>query len=212
MLYKSTVESATLDLIISLCNEPLLDTFYLVGGTALSLQTGSRKSIDIDLFSHTPYNLEPIQELLISKYSFKRLFVEKNSIKGIINNVFIDILPHRYPLVKSLIYNEGVRMASLHDIAAMKLNAIIGNGQRLKDFVDISFLSQFLTFKEMLSCYQNKYGEIQEVVVVKSLLYFDDINHDVEIDLLHGVYSFDKLKQHIEQMCCFPEKKFPFNF
>lgn len=49
MLHKETVESSTLELLKQLQAESLLQTFNLVGGTALALRLGHRKSIDLDL-------------------------------------------------------------------------------------------------------------------------------------------------------------------
>ncbi|NJO88491.1 MAG: nucleotidyl transferase AbiEii/AbiGii toxin family protein [Chloroflexia bacterium] len=64
MLYKETVTSATLGLIKKLQNDPLFKDFYLVGGTSLSLQIGHRKSIDIDLFSQSPFDVQLFLEHL----------------------------------------------------------------------------------------------------------------------------------------------------
>ncbi len=51
MLHTEAVKASTLELIKTLQNKEYLGDFYLVGGTALSLYIGHRRSIDIDLFS-----------------------------------------------------------------------------------------------------------------------------------------------------------------
>lgn len=102
------------------------------------------------------------------------------------------------------IINE-VRLASLHDIAAMKLNAIIANGTRLKDFIDIACLSSYLTFNEMLKAYEHKYNARNQVLVVKCLSFFDDINRDEPIMLLNTTYTWDLIEGRIIEMIEQPE-------
>ena len=63
----------------------------------------------------------------------------------------VDLITHAYPLVNNIVVMDNIRFASLEDIAAMKLNAIVGNCTRLKDFVDIAFLSSHLSLLEMIA-------------------------------------------------------------
>ena len=71
MLYKETIEPKTLELLTDLQKETLLSSFNLVGGTALSLHLGHRKSIDLDFFTSETFDLEEIKTMLIKKYDFK---------------------------------------------------------------------------------------------------------------------------------------------
>ena len=66
-------------------------------------------------------------------------------------------------------------MASLKDIAAMKLNAIAGNGTRVKDFIDIYFLLKENSFSDLIDFYCTKYENRNEFQIIKSLTYFNDI-------------------------------------
>ena len=56
MLHHEAVDTPTLELIKSLQDKEYLNGFYLVGGTALAMQLGHRKSIDIDLFSNFSFD------------------------------------------------------------------------------------------------------------------------------------------------------------
>ena len=67
-------------------------------------------------------------------------------------------------------------MLSLQDIIAMKLNAISGSGQRVKDFIDIFYLLQQFSLEQMVGFYKKKYQQYNELIVLKSLVYFDDID------------------------------------
>ena len=64
MLYLSTVESTTLELLKRLQQLPVLSNTRLVGGTALALQLGHRKSIDLDFFGQINVNSQELREAL----------------------------------------------------------------------------------------------------------------------------------------------------
>jgi len=176
MLFKETVEPTTLALIQLLQRDPLFEDFYLVGGTALSLQLGHRTSVDIDLFSRSPFNHEFFLEQLEKKYSFSLQYMNKNTLKGIVNGVFIDILTHDYVYISETIEIEGIKMLDKKDIAAMKINAISGNGTRAKDFIDIYFLLKEFQFGQLIEFYLKKYGFRNEFHAIKSLTFFNDMN------------------------------------
>jgi len=165
-----------LELLIKLQKQEYLKGFYLVGGTALALKIGHRKSIDIDLFSDFSFDVSYIVENLSADFSFELFFAAKNAIKGSINNIQIDILAHRYPLINTPETTHNISMLSTEDIIAMKLNAIVTNGQRVKDFIDIYFLLKQYTFNEMLLFYKKKYPGHNEVMVLKSIIWFEDVD------------------------------------
>jgi hypothetical protein len=175
MLHKETVEPATLGLIRTLLADPVFHDFTLVGGTALSLQIGHRISFDIALFSRNPFDAQEMSAYLEKNYGFALQFMHHNTLKGFIKGIFIDILQHDYLRVSDPVKEDGIIMASLADIAAMKLNAISGNGTRAKDFVDLYFLLKKYSFVELIGFYKIKYSERNDFHVIKSLTYFDDI-------------------------------------
>lgn len=86
------------------------------------------------------------------------------------------ILAHRYPLVKEPVTEEHITMLSFQDILAMKLNAITTSGQRVKDFIDVYYLLREFSLSEMISFYKTKYKQYNEVNVLKSITYFDDVD------------------------------------
>lgn len=147
MLHTETVEERTLALIKRLMVDDELAAFYLVGGTALSLKIGHRKSIDIDLFTHKDFNAQKIGKHLESAYHPSAIRVIKNGVFAIIDDVKVDVIAHQYPLIENVEKAEGIRMVSLIDIGAMKLNAIHGNGTRLKDFIDMYKLLEYHSLK-----------------------------------------------------------------
>lgn len=180
MLQKKTVPPDTLELITTLQKEPYLRGFHLAGGTALALRLGHRTSVDIDLFSLKGFHVPDLLHHLEKKYGFRMSFQDKNTLKGTIHGVFVDILMHDYPLVKEIIEEEGIRLYSLEDIAAMKINAICLDGTRIKDFIDICFLLDIFSVREILSFYKKKYGLRSDLHALKSLGYFGDLPEDPE--------------------------------
>ena len=200
MLRKETVEPGTLELLKELMQDEHLSDFFLVGGTALSLLIGHRTSIDIDLFSLTSFDEKKMVTYLEKERGLQLNFLDSNTIKGEINHVQVDLITHSYPLVKNLETIDGIRIGSIQDISAMKLNAIVGNGTRVKDFIDIAFLSSFLSLDEMLHAYETKYKTRNALMVLKSLDFHQDINHLEPIKLVRGNYSWKLIEKRIKRM------------
>lgn len=175
MLYKEAIDRSTLELLINLQQKEYLNRFYLAGGTALALRLGHRKSVDIDLFSNFSFDAGDLLEKLSADFNFELFFSAVNTIKGNINEIQVDILAHRYPLICEPYSEEGISVLSIEDIIAMKLNAIATSGQRVKDFIDLYFFLDIYSIGEMVSFYKKKYTQYNEVIVLKSITWFDDI-------------------------------------
>ena len=177
MLHKETISPDTLEILTRLQKQDYLKGFHLVGGTALALQIGHRTSIDIDLFSNFEFDTAQLLEKLYIDFDFKLFFSANNTLKGSIEDVKVDILSHQYPYVSSPVIIENIGMVSIQDIIAMKLNAITTSGQRIKDFIDIYYLLKTWSLADMISFYKIKYVAFNEVNVLKSLTWYEDIDH-----------------------------------
>lgn len=175
MLYKEAIDRSTLELLINLQQKEYLNRFYLAGGTALALKLGHRKSVDIDLFSDFSFDAGNLLEKLSADFNFELFFSAVNTIKGNINEIQVDILAHRYPMIGDTLIEDGISILSIEDIVAMKLNAIATSGQRVKDFIDLYFLLNLYSIDEMVSFYKKKYTQYNEVIVLKSITWFDDV-------------------------------------
>jgi len=211
MLFKETVEKDTLSLLETLQKDEKLTNFYLVGGTALALHLGHRKSIDLDMFSPTSFDTEQLLEHLSEKYRFVRINpfakLSKKLIQGKIDDVKVDWVVNPYPFVDYPETIEKIRMYHLKDIAAMKLKVIADTGSRLKDFVDIAYLSTVLSFNQMLNAYGKKYN-IEKERAILSLTYFSDIDFSIKIDLIDATYHFEPINERLQDMKCYPDKIF----
>jgi hypothetical protein len=208
MLREETVAPATLALLKRLMHDERLDDFILVGGTALALQMGHRISVDLDFFSEHPFRENELSLYLEERNQFYLDFLSTNTLRGRINNVQVDFITHAYPLVRDSLLLEGIRMASLEDIAAFKLNAIIGNGTRLKDFVDVAFLSSRLSLNKMLDVFETKYKTRNPILAVKALAYHEDINVNEPLNLVDQSFHWKVMADRIHDMIQFPDTVF----
>ncbi len=209
MLHKETVDPLLLDIIQRLFSFREMDEFVLVGGTALSLRIGHRKSADIDLFTNSTFSFESLPEFFKEKgFQFHLQSAFKGGVFGFINNIKVDLIRHAYPWVSPPEETEGIRIASLEDIAAMKLNAIVGSGKRLKDFADAAYISGYMSLSEMLDYYEKKYPDINGMMAVKSLCYFADIDFSVPLVFFDGSMNWEKIKKRILDMVKNPQKIF----
>ena len=209
MLQTSTVEGETYELLKKLMKDDFLSDFLLAGGTNLALQIGHRRSVDLDLFSYESFDAQELERYLHKNYNFvtRRVF-DVNTVLGYIGDVKIDIVAHIYPLLNPPLVEDEIRLYSLQDIACMKLLAISDNGSRLKDFVDIAYLSTKMPLIEMLTCYQKKYNRPNFYHAVKGLAYFDDINFDVSIDLINSPFNWKKIEKRIRTMIKYEDRVF----
>ncbi len=200
MLHIQTVKGETLDLLTRLMQDSTLADFNLVGGTALALYLGHRMSIDLDLFVPRPFDAEELKMHLTTNYGFKNRFVEKHTLMGYIDDVKVDLITHAYPYVDERhITGEGIRLISMRDIAAMKLSAIVGNGTRLKDFIDVAFLSTRMSLSDMLRDYERKYANTTALSALRSLTYFDDVNHKEPVQIIDRAYKWENIERRLRQ-------------
>ena len=200
MLQTQTVEPRTLELLRKLQSEPLMSSFNLVGGTALALRIGHRKSIDLDFFTKEEFNIVELREMLVEKYAMKVAFERGQTLKGFIDGIMIDCIRFNCPHIKDPDIIDGVRLESIPDIIAMKLDAISHNGTRIKDFIDIATLSTMYSLDEMLQFYLAKYPNSNVLMPVKSLVYFDDINFEESVIMTNEAFDWDKIAQRLVDM------------
>jgi hypothetical protein len=86
----------------------------------------------------------------------------------------------------------------LKDIAAMKLHAIAGRGRR-RDFVDLFFLLKRFSLKEIIAFYSRRFFDGNELMVVRSLSFFDDAESDPDVVYVSETVSWDEIKHSIHK-------------
>lgn len=212
MLYKDpfVIHPDTFKLIQRIQAIPELKNFYLVGGTSLALQIGHRNSIDIDLFTNVTFETSELIELLRESFKVEVAYQKStNNLFTFIDNIKTDFIRHDYTLIKQPQIEEGITLLGLEDIAAMKVNAIINSGKRLKDFVDIYFLLEHFSLNEIISFFETKYPHMNPLIALKSLSYFNDIDPEMDPPKMKVKLPISKIQQRIEQAIISGNKLFP---
>jgi hypothetical protein len=200
MLFTQSVTPDVLKLMRSLQGKAYLQGFNLVGGTALSLYWGHRKSIDIDLFSDFTFDTGRLLEDIQQDFPFELFLTAANTLKGGINNIKVDFIAHRYHLIKEPVMENGLILLHEHDILAMKLNAISISGQRSKDFIDIWYSLKKYQIADIVGFYRLKYNQPHDSHVLKSLIFFDDVDlADWPELLMDPDLKWEDIKKDIEE-------------
>jgi predicted nucleotidyltransferase component of viral defense system len=178
-----------------------LKSAYLAGDTALTLHLGHRLSEDLDFF--TPKEFSELS--LISELKQKTKFtLERQAWQTIIGKIGptkFSLFYYQYPLLKSLQKTDFVNLASLEDIAAMKLHAISDRGSK-KDFFDFYHLLKTFSLPQIFNFYDQKYSKLQEhkFHILKSLTYFEPADQEADLDLLDTSTSWPQIKTFFESL------------
>jgi len=152
--------------------------FYLAGGTALALQLGHRDSLDFDFFS--PQDIDTAKLFseiagIFKGHEIRKVQEEKNTLTVFIDqNIKLSFFTYPYRLLGRLINEPNLRLASILDIAAMKLSAVVSRATS-KDYIDLYFILQSLPLAEILKKLDRKFPELDINLVLKSLVYFRDV-------------------------------------
>ncbi len=179
---------------------PEIKQAYLAGGTALSLQIGHRISVDLDFFTQEEFN----ENELSTKLAYQPEFVQEGTAKwtvwGEIGETKFSIFYYKYPLLEKNVSFEGLQLASLADIAAMKIHAIEDRGTR-RDFVDVYFLSKTYTLEDMLGFYQKKYGVLENhlYTILRSLDYFEDAEQEKQMPKMLAALNWKEIKEYFRK-------------
>lgn len=160
--------------------------FYLVGGTAIALYLGHRRSIDFDLFKYAPLkrkrNLDTVQA---SGFPCQVTYSAVDQMNLIVSGVKLTFFQYPFRIRPVTSFEGMIRMPSLLDLAAMKAYAL-GRRSKWKDYVDLYFLLQEVCSLEEIS---SRAGEIfgglfSDKLFRAQLAYFEDIDYSEEVDYL----------------------------
>ena len=167
MLYWNTVNSLLKTSLMTLMSAEELIDFRLVGGTALSLYLGHRLSVDIDLFTDANYgsiDFDAIEKFL--RKNFGHVDGEFGGNPGMgksyligtdANNVIkLDLYYSMDPFFQNAIEEDGVRMATVEEIIAMKID-VVQRGGRKKDFWDLHELLNQYTITDMINLHKQRF-------------------------------------------------------
>jgi len=159
---------------------PFIKSFYLAGGTGLALHLGHRFSVDLDLFSPDETSVGPDQRdamrMLLDNQSLSITHDNDGTFVATWQDVGISFfrLP-LYPLVQLPMILDGIPLATIPEIGAMKLAAVIDRGTR-KDMVDLYYLLQVVSMETIFEVASVKYARVRSfpISAIRALAYFAD--------------------------------------
>ena len=199
MLHDETVLPGTFTLLKDLSKLDSFQRFSLVGGTALSLRYGHRYSEDLDFFSNESFDRQVIIDELMKIYNNRFIYQEtgfKRALFCSINDVKVDVVYYPHPLIRPLIYEDDIIFYSDEDIAAMKIQAILGRGKK-KDFWDLAVLLEKYGLSNIIDWHTEKYAnQMLLISIPQTITYFDDADLSQDPICLLGL-SWEDVKNKI---------------
>ena len=201
MLHIKTVEPGTLSLLKELMELPTLQAFSLVGGTALSLRYGHRSSIDLDLFYHEKFDLEAVEKELRQTYGIEFDYEGGHRTFGIfcnIKKIKVDIVYFPHKPIAPIEIEKGIRFYSCADIAAMKIQSILGRGKK-KDFWDLFELLNHFSLQQIIDFHKLKYpNQMLAISIPNAITYFVDADES-ETPTSFKNQDWEKVKKGIQK-------------
>lgn len=195
-LHYNTVSSLLLEILKILMGAKEFKDFRLVGGTALSLYRGHRESVDIDLFTDAPYDSIDFKGIdVFLRKTFPYVDPSEYKAAGLGTSYFIGNnkdecvkldLYYVDKFIQEIELNDGIRMATVEEIIAMKID-VISYGGRKKDFWDINELKDDYSIEKMISLHKQRYPYGRDPKQIKSSLSdFEKADDDFDPICLKG--------------------------
>lgn len=174
------------------------DVFALAGGTNLALRFGHRLSVDLDFFCPQPFNKSSLSKVLFEKYGAALVLLNETaqSLRYALRGVKTEFLLHEYPTLHVHEDLQRAKLYSIPDVAAMKINAVIGRGAK-KDFWDVACLLQQFSLTALIDFYNRKYPPADAGLIIRSLSYFEDAEREPDPISLNKV-SWKGIRETIE--------------
>ena len=176
-----------------------IENYYMIGGTALSLQLGLRESFDFDFCVPEQFNNEMLLEELKSLGEMKVKQNQKGTCDVVINGVQVSFFYYPNSVVKDFVSSDEItklKMASVLDIAAMKVVAIGGRGAK-KDFFDLYEIIKRcnITALDLVTALIAKYGNnINYMNTIMGLSYFEDAEEEI-LSKTFVEYNWEEIKK-----------------
>ena len=201
MLHPEALPPGTLPVLERLMSIPVLRDHALVGGTALALRYRHRLSVDLDLFG-SRFEHDRIRDDLKKEFGASFQYEPgRGSSIGLfcfINGVKVDIVKYPHPRIADLEQHGPLRIYADADIAAMKVQALLGRGKK-KDFWDLHTLLQQYGLKEIIGWHLAKYpDQLLAISIPAAITYFTDAEDSEDPISLQG-QTWEGVKASIQK-------------
>jgi len=183
---------------------PLIRSFsndyYLVGGTAIALYIGHRRSIDFDLFTTQDIKRKNIRNLIDkSGFTVDNLLYEAfDQMHLVINSVKITFFNFPHKIVHLMDFDGIIKIPTLLDLAAMKTYAL-GGRAKWKDYVDLYFiLKDRYDLKELSARATEIFGAyFNEKLFREQLCFFDDIDYSEKVEYIGDEINEEEIRKFL---------------
>jgi hypothetical protein len=168
--------------------------FVLVGGTAVALHLGHRRSIDFDLFTLKEINRFKIQKKIMNFTKIQSVFVDnKDEYTVLLDGVKITFLYYPFEINKQESIGSNINLADLETLAALKAYAL-GRRSKWKDYVDLYFiLKSNISLKQIIRKSNSIFkSNFNEKIFRVQLAYFKDIDYSEQVDYMPNFKVSDK--------------------
>jgi len=174
--------------------------YYLVGGTAIALYLGHRRSVDFDLFTSAVIKKQSIKRKIdLHRYPVEHiLFEDSEQIHFVINSVKITFYSFPYPVNAVVDFEQIIKIPDLLTLSAMKAYAL-GGRAKWKDYVDLYFLLKDRFSRQQIS-EQAKYifgSYYNEKLFREQICYFQDVDYSEKVDFISKVVHEDEIKRFL---------------
>jgi len=176
--------------------------FFLVGGTAIALHIGHRRSIDFDLFKSKRLALNRIlNKFSLSNQDYIVTRRVEEQLNLTVNNVKFTFFEYQYPVEINCSFEDIIKLPDLLNLAAMKAFAL-GRRSKWKDYVDLYYIiKDYHSVEQIIDKSNNIYGQLfSEKLFRAQLCYFDDIDHSEEVEYIGDHTSDESIREFLIEM------------
>lgn len=161
--------------------------WYLAGGTALTLSTGNRKSLDLDFFTQEKnFDEKKLIARFLKNKEWQTDVEEKNTIYGEFFKAKVSFIAYPFFIPKQEpIWHGSIKVLQPKDIAVMKITAISQRGRK-RDFFDLYWCAKNIEpLEEIIKKLPAQYPAVAHDYhhILKSLVYFEDAESDPEPEI-----------------------------
>lgn len=163
------------------------DRFGLVGGTAIALHLGHRRSIDFDLFTHTSFDVQNIRTTIRKQWQIDHTFIQgQDELTILVHGVKLTFYHFPYSILFSQNINKIISIPDLITLGAMKAFAL-GKRAKWKDYVDLYIILHTLKYDALIQKAAELFGnEFNEKLFRVQLSYFVDVDYSEEVEFMDG--------------------------
>lgn len=176
MIHKETI-TENMSKIAQIIFDKFDEDYYLAGGTAIALQIGHRKSVDLDYFINKNIDTLKLKNQILEIFDgsdIQFVFEDKNTLWCSIDHVKVSFISRQDVMLQEFLILDNFRLVSVEDLVVMKLLAICSR-EEYKDYFDLACLSTVTDVRKWNSWWQEVYKNSDPISFMVALANVDKI-------------------------------------